>query len=130
MEVRKQVLPKNLIWKEEEPGQEAKQKEQAVNALAQGAVNGAAKGVAAARQWQMVNRNDKPRAIAAPKAAGPVIQPVKAQKNAPPQPNPMSAYDPLVKIAKSLPTISPANKLAQEPLYNSRDAANLYNALS
>ena len=130
MEVRKQVLPKKLIWKEEEREQEEKQnREKAVQPLALGAMNGAAKGVAAARQWQMVNRSDKPKA-AIPKAVEPVVQPVKVQKKAAPQPNPMSAYDPLVKIAKSLPTISPAHQLAQKPIYNNRDGANLYNALS
>lgn len=70
MEVRKQVLPKKLIWKEEEREQEEKQnREKAVQPLALGAMNGAAKGVAAARQWQMVNRGDKPKA-AIPKAEG------------------------------------------------------------
>ena len=74
MEVRKQVLPKKLIREEEERQREEKQnREKAVQPLALGAVNGAAKGVAAARQWQMVNRSDKPKA-AIPKAVEPVVQ--------------------------------------------------------
>lgn len=130
MEVRKQMLPKKLIREEEERQREEKQnREKAVQPLALGAVNGAAKGVAATRQWQMVNRSDKPKA-AIPKAVEPVVQPVKVQKKAAPQPNPMSAYDPLVKIAKSLPTISPAHQLAQKPVFNNRDGAKLYDALS
>ena len=126
MEDRRTALAKKLIWrKEEEAKQGAKQSQgKAVIPMAPGVAN----GVAATRQWQMVNRNDKPKTVT--KTAEPVVQPIKAQEKAAPQTNAMSAYAPLVKIGRSLPTISPAYKLTQEPLYNSRDAANLYDALS